>query len=195
MQIRFVGVLVVLLASAVIVQVSVPSSGKASATERCVRPQKHLIADGRSPTNKHWTVTAEIRNNGSSRAWLLSMDFRPSGTLRGSSRWAWRIPAGGHLGMKFTMNAQDERAGSDRAFYGAVGARVKTLKLTMSKGKRIVVHPKLPPLALRERFVWLRNVRYAVRYYPAGEHVGVVRLIDARGGLIDVVRGSEGEFS
>lgn len=194
-QIRLVGVLVVLLASAVIVQVSMASSRKPFAAERCVRSQKHLIADGRSPSNKHWTVTAEIRNNGSCRAWLFSMDFRPSGTLRGSSRWAWRIPAGGHLGKKFTMNAQDESAGSDRAFYGAVGASVETIELTMSKGKRIVVHPKLPPLVLRERFVWLRNVRYVVRYYSAGKHVRVARLINGRGGLSDVVQGSEGEFS
>jgi len=93
------------------------------------------------------------------------------------------------------MNAQDESAGSGRAFYGAVGARVKAIELTMNNEEHIVVHPKLPPLDLRERFVWLRNVRYVVRYYPSGEHVRVARLFNARGGLIDVVRGSEGNFS
>jgi hypothetical protein len=65
----------------------------------------------------------------------------------------------------------------------------------MSKEEHIVVHPKLPPPALRERFVWLRNVRYFVRYYPPGEHVRVARLLNAQGELIGVVRGSEGDFS
>lgn len=191
---HFMGVLLALVASAVIVNVAAASSWEPFAAERCIHRQEHSIAEGRSPNGKHWTVTASIRNNGNCRTWLFSLDFRPSGTLRGSSRWGWRIPAGGHLSRVFMIKAQDESAGSDRVFYGAVGKRVKTIELTMSKGKRIVAHPKLPPMALRERFVWLRNVRYFLRYYPAGEHVGVARLFDARGGLIDVVRGSEGEF-
>jgi hypothetical protein len=195
-QLRFVGVLVAaLLMGTFIVHVLAASASESFAAERCTHPQKQLIAEGKSPSNKLWAVTAAVQNNGSCRTWLFSMDFRPSGGQRGSSRWAWRIPPGGHLSNKFTINAQDESAGSDRAFYGAVGARVRAIELIMNKGKRIVVHPKLPPLAMRERFVWLRNVRYVLRYYPAGEHVHVARLLNARGGLIDVARGSEGEFS
>ena len=195
MKIRFFGVMAALFISAIIVQVSAASSGKPLATNGCIRPQKHLIADGRSPSERHWTVTAAIRNNGSCRAWLFSIDIRPSGTLRGSSRWAWMIPAGGHLSTTFTMDAQDEGAGSDRAFYGVVGSRVKTIELTMSRGRRIVVHPKLPPLDLRERFVWLRSMRYAIRYYTAEKHVRAVRLFNARSELIEMVRGWDGEFS
>lgn len=195
MQVGIVGVLLVLLTSAVVAQVSMASSAKPFEAVRCIPPQKRLIADGRSPGNKRWTVTAAIRNNGNCRAWLLSMDFRPLGTLRGSSRWAWMIPADGHLSRKFTINAQDESADSDRVFYGAVGLRVKSIKLIMSNGKRVVVRPKLPSLALRERFVWLRNVQYVLRYYSAGEHVRVAKLFNARGGVVDGVRGQEGEFS
>jgi hypothetical protein len=93
------------------------------------------------------------------------------------------------------MNAQDEGAGSVRAFYGAVGQRASTIQLIMSKGKHILVHPKLPPFALRERFVWLRNVRYFIRYYSPGARVREARILNAQGVLIDVVRGADGEFS
>jgi hypothetical protein len=194
-NIRAFGVLVALLTSALIVHISVASSRASSAADRCIHPQKHLIAEGRSPDDKRWTITASVHNNGSCRAWLFSMDFRPSGTLRGSSRWGWRIPVGGHLSNKFTINAQDESAGSVRAFYGVVGGRVKTVELLTSKKERIVVHSKLPPLILRKRFVWLRNVRYVLRYYPAGERVRGARLFNAQDELIDAAKGSEGEFS
>jgi hypothetical protein len=194
-SVHLIGASLALLASAVLVQMAMANSWEPLVAEQCIHRQKHLVAGGRSPSGKRWTVTASVRNNGSCRTWLFSMDFRPSGTLRGSSRWSWRIPADGHLPMKFTINAQDESAGSGQAFYGAVGAHVKTIDLVMSKGEHTVVHPKLPPLALRKRFVWLRNVRYVLHYYAAGERVRIARLFDTRGGLIDVVRGSEGEFS
>ncbi len=195
-HISVIGVLLAFLMSAVFVHFASASSQATFAAKRCIHPQKHLIAEGKNPNGKRWTVTGSVHDNGSCRSWLFSMDFRPSGTLKGSSRWGWRIPAGGHLSIKFTINAQDESAGSVRAFYGAVGKRVKTIDLTTSTEKHIIVHPKLPPPALRERFVWLRNVRYFVRYYPLGEQVGVARLLNAHGGLIGVVRGgSEGDFS
>jgi hypothetical protein len=193
-NIRVVGVLLAFLISAVFGHVAIASSTLAA--KQCIHPQKHLIAEGKNPNDKHWTVTGLIHDNGSCQSWLFSMDFRPSGTLKGSSRWGWRIPAGGHLSPEFTMNAQDESAGPIRVFYGAVGSRVKTIDLTTSTDKHIIVHPKLPPQALRERFVWLRNVRYIVRYYRPGEHVRAARLLNAQGGQIGVVRGgSEGDFS
>jgi len=193
-----IGVVVVLLAfvmSAVFVHVAIASPHAMLSAKRCVLPQEHLIAEGKNPNGKRWTVTGSVHDNGGCRSWLFSMDFRPSGTLTGSSRWAWRIPAGGHLPTNFTMNAQDESAGSVRAFYGAVGIRIKAIQLIMGNRKHIVVRPKLAPLALRERFVWLRNVRYFVRYYSPGEQVRDARLLNAQGGLIGVVRGEEGEFS
>jgi hypothetical protein len=193
-HIRVVGVLLAFLMSAVFGHVAIASS--TFAAKQCIHPQKHLIAAGKNPNGKRWTVTGSVHNNDSCQSWLFSMDFRPSGTLKGSSRWGWRIPAGGHLSPKFTMNAQDESAGSSRVFYGSVGNRVKTIDLTTSTEKHIIVHPKLPPLALRERFVWLRNVRYVVRYYPPGEQVRAARLLNAQGGQIGVVQGgSEGAFS
>jgi hypothetical protein len=160
----------------------------------CTAREHHSVATGRSPSGKAWTVTATVHNDSSCDFWLLEMDFRPSGTLRGGSNWGWQIPAGGHLSNRFTISAQDETTDFDRAFYGAVSGRVRTIVLTMSSGERLTIHPKPPPQQLRRRFVWFRNMRYVVRYYPSGEHVEVARLLNSRGELISKARGLEGEF-
>lgn len=191
-HIRVVGVLLAFLMSAVFGHVAIASS--TFAAKQCIHAQKHLIAAGKNPNDKGWKVTGSVHDNGSCESWLFSMDFRPSGTLKGSSRWGWRIPAGGHLSPKFTMNAQDESAGPIRVFYGAVGERVREIVLTTSSGARLSVHPKLPSLALRKQFSWLQGVRYFLRYYPTGGHVRIAKLFDATGGLIRQERGSEGEF-
>jgi hypothetical protein len=166
----------------------------ATAIGTCIHRQQHLIANGRSPSGKHWTVTATIRNDGSCDAWFFGMGFAPSGTSAGSWSGGWRIPAGGHLSTNFTIGAQDEAEGPERAFSGTAGVTVKTVVLTTSNGKRLRFHPKLPSERLRKRFVWLRNVRYFLRYYPTGQHVKTAMLLNSRGALIYTEHGEEGEF-
>jgi hypothetical protein len=160
----------------------------------CIHRQHHLIAQGPSPSGKRWTVTAMIHNNGSCEAWLLGIDVRPSGTPRGSSSWGWSIQAGGHLSNGFTISARDENDGSVRTFYGAAGERVRTIVLMMSNGENLTIHPKLPRMQFRKRFVWLRNMRYFVRYYPPGHHVRAATLLNSRGEVIEKRGGEEGSF-
>jgi hypothetical protein len=72
-------------------------------------------------------------------------------------------------------------------------------------GQRIVVqigqwgvvdHSSNPPASkLRERFVWLRNVRYAMRFHPSGSHVTEVTLYSADGKVIDRLAPIEGAFT
>jgi hypothetical protein len=123
------------------------------------------------------------------------MEFRPSGGVAGSTSWRWGVPAGGHLSQAFTVDAQDEIAGSGRAFYGTVGGDVRTVKVQMSAGKPLVLHPKLPAQHLRKQFVWLRGMRYFMRFHPAGTHPKVVTLLDNGGKVIEKLTSLEGEFS
>ena len=191
--------LLLILASAYFLVVYVlqadPASLRAEPTSgTCIHHQRHLIAKGRTSEEKPWTVMATIRNNGSCNYWLLGMEFFPSGTYAGSWRGAWGIPAGGHLPQSFTISAQDESEGSKRAFSGVVSARVKAVVLTMSNNARFTIHPKLPPLRLRERFVWLRNMRYFMYLYPAGKNVKTVTLLSGCGKVIEKLSGLEGGF-
>lgn len=57
--------------------------------------------------------------------------------------------------------------------------------MTLSNGKHLTIHPKLPHLQQRERLVWLRGLRYFVRFHPVGGRVKVVKLIDANGQVLE----------
>lgn len=170
------------------------------------------IAHGDSPNGIPWTVTVSIRDNGRNcSAWLLGFEFSPDQKpyshgweaeaeaqlnrkipTPGSFSWGWGMPAGGHLPNDFTISGRDDYEGSERVFAGAAGGSVKSITLTMSSGKHIVVHPRLPSQALRQRFVWLRNLRYFVSYYHLGSHVQKVRVRSANG--VSTIRGNEGAF-
>lgn len=178
-------------------------------SDQTVRTCKHRqsIAHGDSPSGTPWTVTVSIRGNGSNcTAWLLGFEFRPDRKpyshsweveaertrqipMPGSFSWSWGIPAGGHLPSDFTISGQDAYEGSERVFAGAAGGRVKSMTLTMSSGRHVVIRPRLPSLALRRRFVWLRNLRYFVSYYRLGSNVQEVTVRSAKG--VATVRGNE----
>jgi hypothetical protein len=112
--------------------------------------------------------------------------------MPGSFSWGWGIPAGGHLPNDFTISGQDEYEGSERVFAGAAGGSVKSITLAMSSGQHVVIRPQLPGRAIRQQFVWLRNLRYFVSYYHLGSHVQKVIVRDAKG--VFIVRGNEGAF-
>lgn len=171
------------------------SPGDTSTSETCIRPQRHLVAQGQGPSGSPWTITGTISKNGGCDSWLIGMEFRPTGGVAGSTSWRWGVPAGGHLSQAFTVDAQDEVAGSGRAFYGTVGGSVPTVKVQMSDGKLLVLHPKLPAHHLRKQFVWLREMRYFMRFHSAGAQAKIVTLLGNDGRVIEKLTGLEGEFS
>jgi hypothetical protein len=65
----------------------------------------------------------------------------------------------------------------------------------MSSGGSLTIRPALPAKKLREKFVWLRNVRYAMRFYPAGAHATKVTLYSADGRVVERVKSIEGAFT
>lgn len=188
-------------------------------SDQTVRTCKHRqpIAHGDSPNGIPWTVAASIRDNGRNcSAWLLGFEFRPDRKpysqsweakakaelhrqfpMPGSFSWGWRIPAGGHLPNDFMISGRDAYEGSERVFAGAAGGSVKSITLTMSSGRHVVIRPRLPSQALRQRFVWLRNLRYFVSYYHLGSHVQKVTVRSAKGMFTvrgNEVTGDEGSF-
>jgi hypothetical protein len=187
-------VIVVALVGAVVMQAVLASAQRGSASTGCIARQQQLLANGRSPSGSSWTIRASISNNGSCHAWLLGMAFAPFGTPVGSWSGAWRVPVGGQLADTFTIGAQDESSGSERVFSGIVGRRVRDISLIRSEGSKMVVHPRLPPQELRQRFGWLRNMRYFMRYYSVGDNVTTVKLRNYRGEVIYTAQGEEGGF-
>lgn len=151
------------------------------------------IASGTSPSGHDWTVTATIGNNGSCREWLFGMDFE----LEGATNWGWGtgIPAGGHLGRGFYIEASDDllEDGSYRVFSGNVPGEVAKVLITLSNNKHLEIRPKAPPERLRRK-AWLHNVRYFVAYYPPEGFVTGVATFSASGQLLYRDKTFEGLF-
>jgi hypothetical protein len=121
------------------------------------------------------------------------MEFLPQDVTPGSWKGFWEIPAGGHLPASATISARDETTGEDRVVSGIVGWHVRTVVFSTRSGHLFVVHPKVPEGRLLKRFVWLRNLRYFLRFYPVDDPVKVAKLLDSRGGAIKTVEFRLGE--
>jgi hypothetical protein len=141
----------------------------------CIKRHSVRIASGTSPSGWDWTVEGSIGNNGGNcHQWLFGMDFE----LQGATDWGWGtgIPAGGHLGRGFEIDAFDDllEDGSYRVVSGTVNGEVAKVVFTLSNNKHLTIRPKSPSEQLRRKVVWLRNVRYFVQYYlPEGFVTGV----------------------
>lgn len=141
-----------------------------------------------------WSITAGVENNHNCRAWLLNMEFLPQDETPGSWKGSWAIPAGGHLSNSATIAARDETTDVGRVVSGVVGWRVEKVIFRTRSGHTFVVRPKVPRAHLRQRFVWLRNLRYFLWFYPVGDPVRVARLLNAQGETVATVRARLGEF-
>ena len=150
----------------------------------CIKRHSVRIASGTSPSGWGWTVDGTIGNNASCRQWLFGMDFE----LQGAVNWGWGtgIPAGGHLGRGFQIEASDDllEDGSYRVFSGTVNGEVAKVLVTLSNNKHVTIRPVSPSADLRRKVVWLRNVRYFVDYYPPEGFVTGVATFSASGQLL-----------
>lgn len=151
----------------------------------CIKRHKVHIASGTSPSGWTWTVDGSIgKNGGSCHEWLFGMDFMLEEA--GSWGWATGIPAGGHIGPDFHIEASDEllEDGSYRVFSGTVNGEVSKVVITLSNNEHLTIRPKSPSASLRRKVVWLRNVRYFVDYYPPKGFVTGVATFNASGQLL-----------
>lgn len=186
----------VLMLICVYVLPTLADSDESSACEQ-IKQYETEIASGQNPGGRTWKVKAS--SQGDCRHSLLGWQFLPSGGVRGSWRGAWSIPTGGHLAGSATIAARDEVSDSARAFTGVVGGDVTKVLASTENGQTLVIHPKLPARSLRQKFRWLRHVRYIVRFYPMGDQVKRIELLKGDGEVkysAPVVEGSvEGPMS
>lgn len=182
------------------------SADGGSQNSQCI--QREQVARGISPHHIPWGVFGSLRpNGGDCSTWLLGFEFRPQkgpyqppwehgatgAPMPGSFSWQWEVPSGGSLPSDFVLNARDEYEGSERTFAGAAGIHAKEITLALTNGHRLTIHPRLPSLGLRKRFVWLRNLRYFVQYYSRGAHVKLATVRNANG-VIARIKGQQGSF-
>jgi hypothetical protein len=186
-----------IVASVIVVALAVtgaPHADGRSGVAQCVKSKRLLLERGHDRAGERWEVAASIRANAGCATWLLKLEISPSGTRAGTWRWGRAIQPAGSLPASFSIAASDEVARVGRAFSGMTSGAVRSVVLHTKEGRALVIHPKRPPIGLRRRYVWLRNVKYFVRFFPRHDHARVAEGYGARHARLFKVLGSEGAF-
>lgn len=182
-------------ATCIFLLMSLGSSAEGFAPRRrCVKRQHVLLERGHDRAGEKWTVSASIRNNPGCMTWFLQVEVAPSATRRGSWRWGVSIAPGGSLPKTFSMDASDETARVGRAFSGITRDATRKVVVQFANGKKIVLHPKRPAQAVRRRRMWLKDLRYFIRFDPAEYRARVARGYDQQGHELFELHGFEGAF-
>jgi hypothetical protein len=159
-----------------------------------VKAQRVKVAAGENPSRHPWKVFASLDAASECDDALLGWQFLPSGVPRGSWNGKWSIRRQGHLPEKATISARDESADFSRVLSGIVGGDIQTVLARTKSGELISIHPKRPAARLLHERKWLMGVRYFMRFYPTGDPVSKVQLLDSDGKPTYSITGFEGSF-
>ena len=159
------------------------------------KPEKAIFARGTSPSGEHWTAEAGVSVNRRSNSWRFNLEFRFSLGFRWGS--GQEILIGSHEKMRGQASGYTgilSAEAPESAAFGYAGPEVTTIKMKMSDGSSLIVHPVFPPKQLRRRFVWMRGFRYFMKYYPGGAYVTEYWLYDSAGKRVGCETYAEGEL-
>jgi hypothetical protein len=185
---------IVLLSVALAAVLSLPAVAQAS----CMKPQNAMFAHGVSPSGERWTVSAGVREDHEARhckVWLFDVDFNFSNGFGWGS--GGDIPIGGREKLKGQAEGYTGILSGDApesAAFGYAAPEVTTIKMKMSDGSSLEVHPVFPPARLRHKFVWMRGFRYFMQYYPGGAYVTEYWLYDKASNQVGCETYAEGEL-
>lgn len=163
------------------------------AEARGAAQQKVVFAKGASPAGEHWSASASVRRRHDK--WLFGVNFEFTRGFKWDS--GQEIPIGTHERLKGEADGYTGILSADApesAAFGYAGPEVTTIKMKMSDGTSLEVHPVFPPKQLRQRFVWMRGFRYFMQFYPGGAYVTEYWLYDSDGNRVGCETYAEGEL-
>lgn len=171
---------------------AVPGSGQSAAC--LVRPQRSVIARGRSPEGRWWRIAGLLRNDARCRSRMLEFDFLPFGHSGPGWNYGHEVPIGGSLSSSFVIASQDLEGPKEVSFGGITTRRSALVEFTTGSGVWVKIKPERPQMGDAAEAGWLRNVRYFLEYLPARESVKRVRVRDRAGRVIYEGREALGGF-
>jgi hypothetical protein len=159
------------------------------------RPQKAVFAHGTSPQGEHWSATASVGINRRRHLWQFEIGFKFSLGFGSSS--GQEIPIGSHEQMEGKADGYTgllSGGAPESAAFGYAGPEVTTMKMKMSDGSTMELHPVFPPRRLMHKFVWMRGFRYFMQFYPGGAYVTEYWLYDKERKQVGCNNYAEGEL-
>ncbi|HET8814504.1 MAG TPA: hypothetical protein VFM51_06075 [Solirubrobacterales bacterium] len=101
-----------------------------------------------------------------------------------SQRFVFNANAGGYTG---------EYPENDLS--GVTASRAVELQVEMNDGAVLTVVPVLPPRSLRQRFAWLRGLRFFDAFFSASQRAKVVTAFSQSGAVLGRSKSHRGRFS
>jgi hypothetical protein len=138
---------------------------------------------------------ASVSVNRRHHRWRFGVNF---GFARGFKWGAGQeIPIGTHERMAGQASGYTgilSGGAPESAAFGYTGPEVTTIKMNMSDGSSLEVHPVFPPAELRREYVWMRGFRYFMKFYEGGAYVTEYWLYDSSGKRVGCETYAEGEL-
>lgn len=179
------------LITVLLVVVSVAAlSGGASACA-CGEVNGPVVARGTSPGGLRWQINARYVAHSTEDKPYLVVDFTTGDPQDG----------GGYgLAVPFKYSGVDAAADGDLEQYsegvlsGIADRRVVKLKMKMGNGRVLTVEPALAPARLRQRFFWLRRVRFFFSFFPVSGKPRLLTAFDPDGHMLGRGKVQHGHF-
>jgi hypothetical protein len=167
----------------------------ASASASSARPGRAVFAHGTSPAGERWSAVGRVTPNRRRHFWRSDFEFNFSSGF--SSGGGQEIPVGTHQDLAGQADGYTgllARGAPESAAFGRTGPEVETVKMKMSDGTWLEVHPVFPPRRLRQKFVWMRGFRYFMQFYRGGAYVTEYWLYDDAGKQVGCNNYADGEL-
>lgn len=142
-----------------------------------------IVARGESAHGVPWMIRAARERSARPVRRYINVSFSIQGAFDVGWSTTMRLPRPGWFVLHGTFGEEvDQYPESD--FSGVAEWRVAGVEMTMSDGSIVVMQPVFAPKRLRERFPWLRGLRFFDQFFRTGIWPEVVTAFNRGGAVI-----------
>lgn len=146
-----------------------------------------LVAHGTSPHGMPWRIRMGEERFGGPQPVQATLWFslgRPGECEECGYFSTFPLPVPRSYAFHFVPGS-DLGTHSEADVSGTAGTRVARLVATMSDGSALEIETQLAPSALRDRFRWLRRLRFFDAFFPEGSEPVAISAYGRDGHLLD----------
>lgn len=167
----------------------------ASSACGCGEFKGFVVARGESLYGVPWRIEASHPHTDASgrRGVEFAFEFDPPASPESGYFKGMNLPISKRL--VFSANAGSEvDPYPEGDVSGVTGSRAATLRVAMSDGGELLIEPQLASPRLRERFPWLRRLRFFDYFFAAGPQPVRITAFDSTGSVLAASSSRRGSF-